>query len=450
MTPQSEFDVAVVGAGAAGLMAAITAAEAGARVVLYNSHAQIGLKILMSGGTRCNVTHAQVDAAAFHGGSRNVVARILREFPAEATRRWFEGIGVPLKEEPGGKLFPVSDTARTVLTALMGRCDALGVRLRAGVRVTSVVARAGGGFDVAATDGGCAARRAVLTTGGLSFPKTGSDGSGYGLARALGHSLVETIPALTPICLSGDLHTRLMGLTVPAALLLWEGPRRSVIRAGSLLFTHFGLSGPAALDMSRHWQRADPATRRLTAHLLPRGAGREIAAAEAARLGLPAGSRDLSEAEAADAEAGRLPERAELEAAWLAAAAAGTRATPQSHFAPGLPQRLVRELAVDAGVDPAAPLAGVAREARRALLDRLVALPLAVSGTRGYAKAEVTAGGVPLAEVDPRTMESRVCPGLHLAGEILDVDGRLGGYNFQWAWSSGRVAGRAAAAGREA
>ena len=112
MTPQSEFDVAVVGAGAAGLMAAITAAEAGARVVLYNSHAQIGLKILMSGGTRCNVTHAPVDAAAFHGGSRNVVARILREFPAEATRRWFEGIGVPLKEEPGGKLFPVSDTAR--------------------------------------------------------------------------------------------------------------------------------------------------------------------------------------------------------------------------------------------------------------------------------------------------------------------------------------------------
>ncbi|MBI3268972.1 MAG: aminoacetone oxidase family FAD-binding enzyme [Planctomycetes bacterium] len=424
----ADADVAVVGAGAAGLMAAIAAGEAGARVLLFNAHAKVGLKILMSGGTRCNVTHERVGPESFHGGSRNAVGLVLKAFPAETTRAWFEGIGVALKVEPGGKLFPVTDSAQTVLDALVARAGAAGVRTLAGAKVTAVrrdaaSAGAAGTFVLETPGGSHTARAVILTTGGLSFPKTGSDGSGYELARSLGHSLAATTPALTPLVLAGELHTRLQGLTLPAALTLRVGGKKEATCAGSLLFTHFGLSGPAALDLSRHWLRVpEGLERRVEVHFLP--------------------GPDLRRAE----EPGGLPERAALEAAWLAAAAADPRATVQSHLTAQLPVRLVRELAAASGVDHARPLGQVPKDARRRLLEQVLALPVEVVSALGYEKAEVTAGGVPLSEVDPRRMASRSCPGLHLAGEILDVDGRLGGYNFQWAWSSGQVAGRAAAA----
>lgn len=440
-----ESDLVVVGAGAAGFLAAITAGSTGVRVLLLNSHVQPGLKILMSGGTRCNVTHDFVGPESFHGGSRAVVARLLREFPATATRAWFEDLGVALKVEPGGKCFPASNTARTVLEALLRRAAAVGVRSEMGVRVGRITALDSGGFELAAGERRLRARAVLLATGGLSFPKTGSDGTGYALARGLGHSLVDPIPALTPLTLAGPWPERLMGLTLPAALVLQAGKRRTVC-AGSLLWTHFGLSGPAALDMSRHWLRADPKGRRLNAHFLPGGGGRELSAAEAARAGLPATARGLTATELAAAEAGGLPGVAALEAGWLAAAREAPRATVQSHLTPRLPARLLRALALAVDVDPARPLGQVPREGRRRLLEQLTAFPLEVTGTRGFEKAEVTAGGVPLEEIDPRTMMSRRRPGLFLAGEILDVDGRLGGYNFQWAWSSGWVAGRGAAA----
>lgn len=436
-------ELVVVGAGAAGFMAAITAAEAGASVRLLNSHPQPGLKILMSGGTRCNVTHDVVEPEAFHGGSRAVLARLLREFPADATRDFFERLGVALKVEPGGKCFPVSNTARTVLEALLARSRALGVRFEFGVTLTGVRHHLPGGFQLELGGRHDTAGALLLATGGLSFPRTGSDGTGYALARALGHTLVEPVPALTPLTLAGPWPERLKGLTLPAVLVLHDGARR-VRCAGSLLWTHFGLSGPAALDISRHWLRADPATRRLTLHLLPDGGGRELSATEAARAGLPAAARTLTSEEQAAAESGALPGLDALEAAWLAAAGARARLTLQGHLTPRLPARLLRGLAEAAGVEPARPLSQIPRDARRRLLTLLVAFPLDVSGTRGFGKAEVTAGGIPLAEIDPRTMMSRRTPGLFLAGEILDVDGRLGGYNFQWAWSSGRVAGRGA------
>lgn len=435
--------VDVVGAGAAGLAAAIRAARSGARVRLLNAHPKIGLKILMSGGTRCNVTHRAVTEHDYFGGSRHVVARILRAFSAEQTRAWFEcDLGVALKIEDTGKVFPASDDARTVLDALLGECARAGVEVRSGARVVRI--ERGGGPDppgfrlgvervtasavfgeqvaepgrvtwplpAAAPDEWLTASAIVLATGGLSFPRTGSDGIGYALAQSLGHTLVPPVPALTPLTSDDPLGATLKGLTTEAELTLWAGGRVERRERGSLLFTHFGYSGPVALDLSRHWLRAQGrAEVAVTMSVVP----------------------------------GRT--RAMLEEEWFAQAQQPRR-TVRRHLVVRLPERLALQLCAEAGVDPAMRLAQVQRGSRARLLDLLLARPLRVTGTLGYEKAEVTAGGVPLDEVDPSTLESRCCAGVHLCGELLDVEGRLGGFNFQWAWSSGTVAGRAAARGR--
>jgi hypothetical protein len=249
----------------------------------------------------------------------------------------------------------------------------------------------------------------VIATGGLSFPRTGSDGTGYALVRALGHTLVPPVPALTPLAASDPLCAAMQGIALDAELSLWLDGRRELTIRGSLLFAHFGYSGPAALDLSRHWLRAEGRARRVTASFAP-GETRES-----------------------------------LERAWLEAAH-DARLTAKRWLAAHVPERLAAALCVEAGVDAIRPLAQVKRDARASLLAHVLERELPITGTLGYEKAEVTAGGVTLSEVNPSTLESRVLRGLYLCGEILDVEGRLGGFNFQWAWSSGTVAGRAAAA----
>ena len=427
--------LAVVGAGAAGLTAALRAAEAGAEVTLLNAHPRIGLKILMSGGTRCNVTHEVVDERDYHGGSRPFVARVLRAFPADRTRDWFESLGVRLKREPTGKLFPVTDDAHTVLDALLGAVSRAGVAVESGARVVRIekgerfrlgIQQVAGSADfgpgvVAALHTAAwplpaviparwiEADAVVLATGGLSFPRTGSDGTGFALAAALGHAIVPPVPALTPLAAADPLCRACQGVTLEAELTLWiEGGREVAVR-GSFLFAHFGYSGPAALDLSRHWLRAEGRERRVTVSFVPGGSA-----------------------------------EAEL-AAWLSAAGEEPKRPVRRHLSQWLPARLADALCAEAGVEPGAQIAQVAREPRARLIELLTARVLPVSGTLGYEKAEATAGGVELSEVDPSTLESRKCTGLYLCGEMLDVDGRLGGFNFQFSWSSGTVAGRAAA-----
>jgi len=439
MNPQRT--VAVIGAGAAGITAAIRAAEAGAHAVLLNAHPKVGLKILMSGGTRCNVTHREVGAVDFHGGSRNVIARILRAFTPEETREWFErDLGVPLKLEETGKYFPVSDDAQTVLDALLAACERAGVELRSGARVVRVergpesrpsfrlgiqhaqdarvfgsrvaeVGRVEWPLPAIEPDEWLEADAVVLATGGLSFPRTGSDGTGYALALSLGHTLVPPVPALTPLTSEEPWCVMLQGVTAEVELALRVGGRVAERVRGSLLWTHFGYSGPAALDLSRHWLRAASmdAPVEVTLSVVP----------------------------------GRT--RKDLEEEWLALATREPRTTPRRLLAGLMPERLAIQLCAEAGVGPAKWLSQVPREGRAELLTLLTERRLRVDGTLGYEKAEVTAGGVPLAEVEPSTLESRACPGLYLCGEVLDVEGRLGGFNFQWAWSSGTVAGRASA-----
>jgi predicted Rossmann fold flavoprotein len=250
----------------------------------------------------------------------------------------------------------------------------------------------------------------ILATGGLSFPRTGSDGTGYALAQSLGHTIVPPTPALTPLAASDPLCASVQGLTLDAELTLWVGARRAVVVRGSFLFTHFGYSGPAALDLSRHWLRVpEGAARRVTASFVP------------------------------DQTAESLTH------AWQERSAAEPRLGVRRFLGERVPDSLVVALCGEAAVDPAVAISQLDRTRRAALIARVLERELPVSGTLGYERAEVTAGGVALSEVDPATLESRIVRGVYLCGEILDVEGRLGGFNFQWAWSSGTVAGRNAA-----
>ena len=406
------YDIAIIGAGAAGLTAAIFARRAApsARIVALDGAPRIGAKILISGGGRCNVTHHAVSAKDFNG-NRNAIGKVLRTFDVDATVAWFEEMGVILKREETGKLFPGTDKARTIVDALLHAAE--GVEIRTGYRVESLEP----GFVI---NGALEAKRVILAAGGRSVPKTGSDGHGYALARSLGHTVTDVFPALVPLILEdGHWLTSLSGTSTDVELSVRTGTGRILERVrGSLLFTHFGLSGPAALDVSRHWiaaKREDPKAT-LTVSFLP---GESFESLD--RL-LQKGT-----------VRGRIPAR-------LLDALTGGRASR-----PPLPGILPGR--IPPGETPGGLRAGrpPSRDTRRDLVRNLLELPLPIKADRGFDYAEVTAGGIPLTEIDLATMASRRCENLFLCGEILDVDGRIGGFNFQWAWASGRLAGLSAA-----
>lgn len=400
-------DIVIVGAGAAGLMTAIWAGRTNpARtIVLLDGAKVIGAKILVAGGGRCNVTHDEVDERAYAGSTRPAIAKVLRRFDVPRTAAFFRELGVELKREETGKLFPVTDDAHTVLEALLREVERVGASLRHPRRVTGVE-RTDDGFIVRGDWGSLACASLVLATGGKALPKSGSDGAGYALAQTLGHTVTPRVfPALVPLVLeSGHFLRELSGVSFPATLEVRSSRgTRLASFTNSMLCTHFGLSGPAVLDVSRYFTGAkagDPGAT-LVMNLLP---GETEHSLDHLLLANP--SQNVGRV-----LAGRLPERV-LKAA-------------VSH----------------ANVDSGAVISTIRRDVRRHLVQTLVSLVLPVTGDRGFTHAEVTAGGVPLSEIRLESMESRRCPGLHLVGEICDVDGRIGGFNFQWAWASGYVAG---------
>jgi predicted Rossmann fold flavoprotein len=340
-----------------------------------------------------------------------VVRHVLRAFPADRAAAFFEALGVTLHEEDDGKLFPDTNRSRTVLDALLTEARRLGISIETGRRVQSV-GRAGDGFVVETADGERhEAHVIVLATGGRSLPKTGSDGLGYELGRRLGHGYNDTTPALAPLVLDGDRHAGLSGVSHAALLTLRVDGAIATRLEGALLWTHFGVSGPVALNMSRHWHRAQLAERDVDV-----------------RLSVFPGETFES-----------------LEDWLLLQERTRPKALVSTVLATRLPASVADAWVVASGIDPAATMAHLAKSDRRRLLRALLDTTLAVIDSRGYSHAEVTSGGIPLDEIDPATMQSRVCPRLFLVGEILDVDGRLGGFNFQWAWSSGWIAGHAIA-----
>jgi predicted Rossmann fold flavoprotein len=383
--------------------------------VLLDGAATPGAKILVSGGARCNVTNTVVSEADFWGGRRTFVRQILRGFPVSETIAFFREIGVPLHEEADGKLFPDTNRSRDVLNALLRASEQAGVGLRAGHRVTGIE-RVPDALNVKTSQGDLEARAVVLATGGRSLPKSGSDGAGYAMAERLGHTIVPTTPGLAPLLLStegpGSVHRALTGVAHDVQLTIRVDGVAATRISGRMLWTHFGVSGPAALDASRHWARAhlEGKTVTVTANFC--------------------GGATFDEID------GRL----------VALTRERPKASIQTTLSTLVPAAVASTLLERLSIDNDTSLAQLSRDDRRRLTHALAEWNLAVVGTRGYNYAEVTAGGVAIEEIDPSTMESRVCPRLYLVGEILNVDGRLGGFNFQWAWATGRVAARGLAA----
>ena len=424
------FDVAVLGAGAAGIMAAIRASERGRSVVVLEKNRRPGVKILVSGGTRCNLTNARglrslrvvtgpIDSAydareargaksiqAAFGDGGPFLGPALRAFTVEQTVEFFESEGLPTKVEGNGKIFPASDRAADVLAALLRRLSRTSVDLRTDCPCLGIEAF-DGGFRLASRAGDVLARKVIVAVGGLSYPGCGTTGDGYAFAKGLGHRIVSTNPALVPIRVESEWARSLSGLTLPdAKASVCDAAGRSLLeRREAVLFAHFGLTGPAILDVSRAVARHEGGDRlSLRLDLTP---DQTVEALDASLQKIARSGRGQV--------IGMLPDR--------------------------VPRRLGEAVLASAGIPPTRIGPELSREERRRLVGTIKALAMTVAGTLGYAKAEVTSGGVALDEVRPETMESRIRPGLHFVGEVLDLDGLIGGYNFQAAWSTGWLAG---------
>jgi predicted Rossmann fold flavoprotein len=418
------YDVIVVGGGPAGLMAGSTAAERGRRVLLLEKNRRAGAKILISGGTRCNLTHASGPegiVAAFGPPGRFLHSALAALPPSELVER-FQAWGVPTKIEPGGKVFPASDRALDVLDALLAELRRTGCAM-AGEEPLLEIRRLGQAFQVVTSKRTLTSRKVLLATGGQSYPGCGTCGDGYGLAASLGHTIIRPRPALVPVTTQVSWVRRLQGITISdvrvevvptdqTASEAGDGDQLAVTgralaeRRGSLLFAHFGLSGPVVLDVSRA----------VSAQAAPR------------RLALRCDFLPDRKKNAVDQ--------------WLGeqCAAGGARQLVRI-LATCLPLRLAETLLERCQVAAEQRGAELSKTRRQQVVEAIKGLLIPVTGTLGFEKAEVTAGGVSLDEVDSRSLESKLVSGLYLAGELLDLDGPIGGYNFQAAFSTGRLAG---------
>ena len=399
------MSVAVIGAGAAGLVAAGFAAGNGANVTLLERTKDGGRKILISGGGRCNVLPSVLAPERFVTDSPSHLLRaMLRAWPLHEQRDFFErDLDIPLAlEEESGKLFPRSNRAKDVRDGLVTFATSKGVEIQFDT-IVSDIARSQSGFTIATSRGDLNCDRVIIATGGLSVPATGSDGTGLEVARKFGHEMIDTYPALTPLLARDDQHASLSGVSLNVRLRS-KTDAKITESHGGFLFTHRGYSGPSVLDVS---------------HLTARGENPVIRA-------------QWSTLNAVEWEK------------HFAAPSAAVLAILARHIPARLGERLMHEL----NIPDDRRTSSLKRSERIALIDALTAYPLPWSGNEGYKKAEVTGGGVKLTEVDAKTMESKKVPGLYLCGEMLDAFGPIGGHNFSWAWATGRAAGIGAARAR--
>jgi len=406
-------DVAVVGGGPAGLMAAIAAAERGRRVVVLEQLDRPGAKLLASGGGRCNLTNTlpPADFLARFGRQGRFMQPALEAFGAAALRLLLDSLGVATHAPDGLHVYPVSNSAVTVQSALWRRAKRLGVAVRLATRASRLWIEQGAVRGLETSHGRVAASRVILASGGRGYPALGGSAVGYDLARQAGHTVTDLVPALVPLLAREAWVRGCAGVSLPVRVWIDLPRRPHAGAAGDVLFTHRGLSGPVVLDLSG-----------------------EVSALLARRETVPL-RLDLSLGTTA--------------AEWLARFDAWERSAGRKTFAGLLDGRLPRRLAAAlcglAEIAPGARPSQVSRAARRVLADLVVALPLTVTATEGWSSAMVTRGGVSLREVESRTLASRRIAGLAFAGEILDLDGPSGGFNLQWAFSSGHLAGSMAA-----
>jgi predicted Rossmann fold flavoprotein len=402
------WDVVVIGAGAAGLLAAAAAAERGRRTLLVEKNRKPGIKILMSGGTRCNITHATDNRGIVEafGPPGRFLHSSLAALSVQQTIELFEAEGVPTKVEETGKVFPASNKAADVLDALLRRLRRSGATLTLEEPVRDMY-RNDVGFALTTSRRVVMASQVILTCGGQSYPGSGTTGDGYEFVARLGHTIVAPRAALVPVTVAAPWVADLRGITIPDVFVrIWEDNACLARRRGSLLFAHFGLSGPVILDVSGVVSRHPrPESLILEIDFLP-----------------PLKEPDLDELLRSEATSSGKKQLAGI-------------------LAGHLPKRLCEMLMVLVGMPADRKAAGLSKLDRGKLVQAAKRLRLVITGTLGFKKAEVTTGGVTLDEIDSRTMQSKLVPGLFVAGEILDLDGPIGGYNFQAAFSTGWLAG---------
>ncbi len=408
MKKRKGCDVLIVGGGPAGMTAALHAAKAGADVCVVDSRPVPGAKMLLSGGGRCNILPLSVDAQLYAtSSSPNTLRKILQSWRLDDVRAFLENtIGLRLVEQKRtGKLFPATGGGEDVRDRFLAALRRSKVRLLTNTKVVDILPNER--RRVALESGpGIVAAQVVVATGGLSYARTGSDGFGFRVATSLGHHVVPPYPALVALRNGRFEHTALAGIAVPVRLEVGDGRAKSVA-VGDFLFTHRGYSGPVVLNMAHH------VTRSLA-----------------------------------------LGEHVPVRVAWLdrsesdwAEALAGSRGTVRGTLKEALPDRLADRLLEELGLWDAT-LSSLRREDRARLLQALVAYELPWVDCSGYREAEATGGGVPLGEVDPKTLRSRIVPCVHFCGEVLDAVGPIGGYNFLWSFVTGRLAGEGAAQAR--
>jgi len=415
-----EYDVVIIGAGTAGLMAAIAAGGQGARTLLLDKGNKPGRKLGISGGGRCNVTNAgDTEEIIRHlPGNGRFLHSAFSRFGSREIIRFFEELGIALKEEDRGRMFPVSDKASTVVHALVNQVRQLGVDIRLHSPVAGVNYAEGRVCGVVLSGGErIAARTVIVATGGKSVPKTGSTGDGYRFAEAAGHTITELYPTEVPLTSREPLiaNRELQGLSLKdVALTVWNAKGKAVVtHEGDMLFTHFGLSGPAALRCSQFvvkgLKQTESGSVRLTIDLYP--------------------------AQTLNGITQLLQQLAQNE----------PRKALKNALKPFAPDRLIPVLLRFSEVEEDAVCARLPHKDWQRLAETFKAFPLSIHGTLSIEEAFVTGGGVTLKEIDPKTMGSKRMPGLYFCGEVLDVHGYTGGYNITAAFASGHSAGTAAA-----
>ncbi len=403
------IDVCVIGGGAAGMFAALTAARSGSSVLLLEKNGRLGKKLLITGKGRCNVTNDCDAEQVLQNTPRNgkFLFSALAAFPPSRTISFFEDAGCPLKTERGSRVFPQSDRSQTVLDALERQLRETGVTVRSG-RVTNILADDTGVIGVETAEGRFLCSKVILATGGASYPATGSTGEGYRLAQTLGHTIIQPQGSLVPLETAGDDCQNMQGLALRNVAVKLLNPKGKAVYKdfGEMLFTHFGVSGPTILSASAH---------------IGKGDGWKIAI-------------DLKPA----LDEGKLDERI------LRDLDQYQNRSMENALIDLLPRSMIPVILRRIGVDGTTQANSFTKQNRRALVEQLKNFVIEITGKRPVAEAIITSGGVKVSEIDPKTMESKIVPGLYFAGEVIDCDAYTGGFNLQIAWSTGYVAGRAA------
>jgi len=406
------YDLIVIGGGPAGIMAAGMAGARGARVLLLEKNKDLGKKILITGKGRCNVTQAEFNLRKLvetYGKDGKFLFSSFHQFGPREIMDFFESRDVELKIERGGRVFPVSDNARDVVSALKKFLKESKVEIMYNASVKGFDHEDGEIKSVKlAGNKKIKTKNLLIATGGLSYPVTGSTGDGFKWAKDLGHTVIEPAPALVPLKIKEEWTRRLQGLTMKnVGLTAWQGKKKITSRQGDMLFTHFGISGPIVLDMSKE----------------------VILAEKKGQVELFLNLKPALTREQLDARMQRDFKKY-------------NNKVFKNALSDLVAKKMISIIIEQSGIDPEKKVNSIAKSERIKFLELLQNIKMTVTGNTGYVQAIVTSGGVSLKEIDPKTMRSKIIPNLYFAGEVLDIDGPTGGYNLHVAWSTGFVVGQ--------